>query len=61
MIVRLFSSALLGVEGIEVEVEVSAFKAEKPGINLVGLPDAAVRESVQRVYAQWISEQASGG
>lgn len=49
MIVRLFSSALLGVEGIEVEVEVSAFNAEKPMISVVGLPDAAVRESSQRV------------
>ncbi|MGB2403247.1 MAG: magnesium chelatase domain-containing protein, partial [Akkermansiaceae bacterium] len=49
MIVRVYSSALLGVDGIEVEVEVSAFNAEKPAINVVGLPDAAVRESSQRV------------
>lgn len=49
MIVRVFSSALMGVEGVEVEVEVSAFNAEKPAINVVGLPDAAVRESSQRV------------
>ncbi len=49
MIVRVYSSALLGVEGIEVEVEVSSFNAEKPAINVVGLPDAAVRESSQRV------------
>ncbi len=51
MIVRLFSSALLGVEGIEVEVEVSSFNSEKPAMNVVGLPDAAVRESTQRVSA----------
>jgi len=51
MIVRVYSSALLGVEGMEVEVEVSAFKADKPAINVVGLPDAAVRESTQRVTA----------
>lgn len=49
MIVRVCSSALLGVDGIEVEVEVCAFNAEKPAINVVGLPDAAVRESAQRV------------
>ena len=49
MIVRLYSSALLGVDGIEVEVEVSAHNSEKPQINIVGLPDAAVRESAQRV------------
>lgn len=49
MIVRVFSSALMGVEGVEVEVEVSSFNSEKPAINVVGLPDAAVRESSQRV------------
>ncbi|MGJ8678075.1 MAG: YifB family Mg chelatase-like AAA ATPase [Akkermansiaceae bacterium] len=49
MIVRVFSSALLGVEGVEIEVEVSAYNSEKPAINVVGLPDAAVRESSQRV------------
>ena len=49
MVVRLYSSALLGVDGIEVEVEVSSHQCEKPQINVVGLPDAAVRESSQRV------------
>ncbi len=49
MIVRVYSSALIGVEGVEIEVEVSAFNSEKPAINIVGLPDAAVRESSQRV------------
>ncbi|NWK56456.1 YifB family Mg chelatase-like AAA ATPase [Verrucomicrobiaceae bacterium N1E253] len=51
MVIRLYSSAILGVDGIEVEVEVGAFRAEKPQINVVGLPDAAVRESSQRVTA----------
>lgn len=59
MIVRVYSSALLGVEGIEVEVEVSAFNAEKPAINIVGLPDAAVRESSQRVTSA-LSNSALG-
>lgn len=59
MIVRVYSSALLGVEGIEVEVEVSAFNAEKPAINVVGLPDAAVRESSQRVTSA-LSNSAMG-
>ncbi|MGB0993568.1 MAG: YifB family Mg chelatase-like AAA ATPase [Akkermansiaceae bacterium] len=59
MIVRLYSSALLGVEGIEVEVEVSAHGAEKPAINVVGLPDAAVRESSQRVTAALSSSALS--
>lgn len=49
MITRLFSAALRGVEAQEVEVEVNARGADKPVIIIVGLPDAAVRESSQRV------------
>ena len=49
MITRLFSAALRGVEAQEVEVEVNAHGADKPVIVIVGLPDAAVRESSQRV------------
>ena len=49
MITRLFSAALRGVEAHEVEVEVNARGADKPVVMIVGLPDAAVRESSQRV------------
>lgn len=49
MITRVYSAALRGVEALEVEVEVNAFGADKPQIFIVGLPDAAVRESIQRV------------
>ena len=49
MISRLFSAALRGVEAQEVEVEVNARGADKPAVIIVGLPDAAVRESSQRV------------
>ena len=49
MITRLFSAALRGVEAQEVEVEVNARGADKPQVIIVGLPDAAVRESSQRV------------
>ena len=51
MITRLFSAALRGVEAQEVEVEVNARGADKPMIIVVGLPDAAVRESSQRVIS----------
>jgi len=51
MITRLFSAALRGVEAQEVEVEVNARGADKPVIIIVGLPDAAVRESSQRVIS----------
>ena len=49
MITKVYSTALRGVDAVEVEVEVSARGAEKPLVIIVGLPDAAVRESSQRV------------
>ena len=49
MITRLYSAALRGVDAREVEVEVNARGADKPMVVIVGLPDAAVRESSQRV------------
>lgn len=51
MITRLCSAALRGVEALEVEVEVNARGADKPMVIIVGLPDAAVRESSQRVIS----------
>ncbi len=49
MLARLFSVTLEGIDGIlcEVEVDVSRGGFEKPII--VGLPDAAVKESIERV------------
>jgi len=49
MITRLYSASLLGVESIEVEVEVNSTETETPRMVIVGLPDAAVRESAERV------------
>ena len=52
MIAKVYSAALRGVEAVEVEVEVSAREADGANagrINIVGLPDAAVRESGERV------------
>ncbi|MFD2158164.1 YifB family Mg chelatase-like AAA ATPase [Rubritalea tangerina] len=51
MLVRLYSAALRGVDALEVEVEVNHVKREKFTMSLVGLPDAAVRESSQRVLS----------
>jgi len=51
MIVRLYSAALHGVNALEVEVEVNAHNSDKFAIQIVGLPDAAVRESSQRVLS----------
>ncbi len=50
MMIRLYSCAVLGVDGVEVEVEVDSRPGgEKRTCNIVGLPDAAVKESLQRV------------
>lgn len=51
MLSRLQSMALAGIEALpcEVEVDVSARGFDKPAI--VGLPDAAVKESLERVRA----------
>lgn len=52
MIARLHSASLYGIEGYEVQVEVDVQKVEETGrFTVVGLPDTAVRESMQRVTA----------
>ena len=54
---KLFSAALRGVEALEVEIEVNCAPGdEMKGVMIVGLPDAAVRESRDRVWtAIWNS------
>ncbi len=50
MMTRLHSAAVSGIEGFEVQVEVDLQPVEENGrMAIVGLPDTAVRESVQRV------------
>ena len=46
---RLYSSTVLGVDGVEVEVEVDFRPMAEKRTFIVGLPDAAVKESGQRV------------
>lgn len=45
------SGALVGVEALPVQVEMKSGLHGEPGIRLVGLPDAAVKESTERVTA----------
>ena len=49
-VVRTWSVGLVGVRGAMVEVEVD-MSSGVPGVVLVGLPDAVVRQSVDRVRA----------
>lgn len=51
MITRAYTATLRGVDAVEVEVEVNATRAEDFKTVLVGLPDKAVRESLDRVLS----------
>jgi magnesium chelatase family protein len=48
MLARVFSCAVIGLDGVIVEVEVD-YTNGLPGVTIVGLPDAAVQESRERV------------
>lgn len=50
MISRIYSAGLIGIDGFEVTVECSAWD-RIPAFELVGLPDAAVKEAKNRVRA----------
>ena len=50
MLARVWSAALTGIEAVKVGVEVDV-SGGLPGIVIVGLPDAAVQESKERVKA----------
>src|SRR5215218_9587344 len=50
VLAKVFSCAVVGLDGVLVEVEVDVGQGV-PGIVVVGLPDAAVRESQDRVRA----------
>jgi len=53
MLYKTISAAVYGIDAsiIEVEVDVSGIKCEEDHFHTVGLPDAAVRESRDRVRA----------
>ncbi len=50
MLARVYTCAVIGLEGVVVEVEVDITQGF-PGMTIVGLPDAAVQESRERVQA----------
>lgn len=51
MLATIVSAALQGIEAAIVHVEVNAGEAGEPKLILVGLPDAAVKESDDRVFS----------
>jgi magnesium chelatase family protein len=50
MLARVYSCAVISLDGVIVEVEVDTAQG-LPGMDIVSLPDAAVQESKQRVQA----------
>ena len=62
MSVKCFSAAVTGIDAVPVEVEVKVNSGNTPVpreslITIVGLPDAAVRESRERISAAFLSSQ----
>lgn len=51
MITVINSVALSGIDGIMVSVESGASSSNKPRLDIIGLPDAAVKEASGRVYS----------
>jgi magnesium chelatase family protein len=49
MLSKVWSAATLGIDAVRIVIEVDAGGSSQPGFKLVGLPDAAVRESYCRV------------
>ncbi len=54
MLAKVFSGAVFGVDAYEIEIEVNAGHGE-PKVVVVGLPDAAVKESSDRVWTALIN------
>jgi magnesium chelatase family protein len=51
MLATICSAALVGIDAVSVQVEVNTGETGEPRLYLVGLPDAAVKESDDRVFS----------
>lgn len=54
MLARVYTAALLGIDGFEVTVECSALK-KLPSLEIIGLPDTAVKEASERIRAATVN------
>ena len=59
MLAKITSCALVGLEGVLVDVEVDVHPGEMGRIDIVGLPDAAIQESRQRVRSAIFNSRLS--
>ncbi len=55
MLAKIFSGAVYGVDAYTVEIEVNTGRGDTPTVVVVGLPDAAVKESKDRVWTALIN------
>ncbi len=51
MLVKVFGSAVMGVDAITITIEADAVIVETPSYPIVGLPDNAVKESLERIFS----------
>jgi magnesium chelatase family protein len=51
MLAKAYSATPRGVDALFVTVEVDRIRAQQPSVTVVGLPDTAVREARQRIFA----------
>jgi len=49
VIAKVTSHVVFGIEPLRVDIEVDAYKSLQPSFQIVGLPDAAIRESANRI------------
>lgn len=60
MVAKLFSATVIGIDAFPIEIEVNltgvnSTSMKDSAISIVGLPDAAVKESRDRVYSAFVS------
>ena len=60
MVAKLYSATVIGVDAYPIEIEVnltgvSSISVKESSISIVGLPDAAVKESRDRIYSAFVS------
>jgi magnesium chelatase family protein len=51
MLAKAYSATPRGVDALFVTVEVDRIRSQQPGVTVVGLPDTAVREARERIFA----------
>lgn len=51
MLIKIESASLFGIDGKKVEIEIDSEKSDRNNLIIVGLPDAAIKESKERILA----------